>query len=421
MACQTLKMKSLLLACATTLLLTPSVQACSDFQLRYPIASDQRTSYTVSARTIDWGNPDMYANLHAIPEGTEVELMGGKDCNDCAITKVTAKYGHVYVDTMYETRAAMDGLNTAGLSGAFLELFKGTLYPKHVREDTRPALASYSLIDYMLAMCDTVDCVKKELAAHQVVEGSSPALNMMGGSYGAHFQFHDRVGKSLVVEFIGANFSSFAPLCFNSTEAMHKYAEQAGARVCVYDNVVKVMTNDPNFEQMIANLTGRLGGIEYEDISTVPNATIAEVLRTSGGFTPNNRFAHLAMLQELGVRNNGEWVLGTDNDKLSFAPINPRDDHISAATAMIGRVTVAKGLVELEASGLQDWTTAYTFARDHVHGLYYFNTPAIRNMRVVDLSKLVLGKDGKGLKRKSLPLAKPLGPKYEDVSIALWE
>ncbi|WP_440993089.1 linear amide C-N hydrolase [Cysteiniphilum litorale] len=123
-----------------------------------------------------------------------------------------------------------DGLNTEGVSIAALYL-PGSVYPKYNPHDPRPALGIYDLSNFILGMANSTQDALKLIMQYQLVES---AMYATSGLYikdiPLHIVIRDKTGHSAVIEFIDG-------------------------KTVIYDHATNVLTNAPDYEWQIKNLT----------------------------------------------------------------------------------------------------------------------------------------------------------------------
>eukprot|EP00123_Amoebidium_parasiticum_P006781 comp17653_c0_seq1/m.17429 comp17653_c0_seq1/g.17429 ORF comp17653_c0_seq1/g.17429 comp17653_c0_seq1/m.17429 type:complete len:485 (-) comp17653_c0_seq1:334-1788(-) len=377
-----------------------AVNACSELMTQYNIDTNP-----TSARTMDWGMPDLLSELLVKPRGAPIATFPIRDCPTCKLPSLETKYGYACMNAFHEDICG-DGLNEMGLSVAALAL-KATKYPRYTDADKRPIFPLYSLPAYLLGTCDSIDCVKTEVGAWQIADAVVPGFAAFNekfkGAYPSntmpvHLSVHDAKGRSVVIEFIDSEKNATAPLCFNNNPSV--FYPQAGARLCVYDNNdLQVLTNDPNFEQMTNNVLGRMNITSSDKLDTVPNEVLFTAQKGAGSYAPDDRFTQLVVLQQYAQRASGEWVPGLLDP--SFVSSNRDTDAIAGASQFIGRVTRVIG-GDIVHTG--DWTTTYVTIRDHKNGKYYFKTPANPNFQVVDLTDPLLALQDNQTTRKAVAL-----------------
>lgn len=182
---------------------------------------------------------------------------------------------HGYVGlTGLGTPLLTDGLNTAGLSIGALWL-PGSTYPKPTEPDK--ALALVEFVGWVLGTCATVEEVKRHLhdGEVQVWEGDWLAQHLP-----LHFAIHDRHGHSIVVEY-------------------------TDRKLCIYDNKVGVLTNDPIFPVHLESLRNYVSLTPYDTESVqLGGLTVHRpgcgtgLIGIPGDSTPPSRFVRTAYLKQ---------------------------------------------------------------------------------------------------------------------------
>ncbi|OQR89797.1 cysteine protease family C59 [Thraustotheca clavata] len=208
-----------------TLFFIELINGCSDFLLN-------STSNVLSGRSMDF-IVDLHTTMEVVPiESKFIELTGHIWYN---------RYGFVSFN-VENVPFAVDGLNTKGLSAAWLYL-EGTKYPEYDVNDKRPAisnlcsyiLGNYASIEQVIAGIKNIQPVGLDLSVlPQAQEAGWGPLKYLP----MHLALHDAFGKSFVIEFL--NGQTF-----------------------VFDNPLGVLTNAPSLQQQLERLSTASPDMSY--------------------------------------------------------------------------------------------------------------------------------------------------------------
>lgn len=277
--------------------------ACSDIQFRLNDAAQT----AICGRNMDFPIP-MHSKIIKHLIGEEM-VSQAPDGNPGFSWK--SKYGYLGISAFgnvkdNNSKIAVDGLNTQGLSGGVLTLIK-TQYQTVPEGHHHYAISQMDLLDYILGTCTTVKEVKEAISDKYIWGQSfsplpSPPL--------LHYSFHDINGDNLVVEFLEG-------------------------RAVFYDNPNGVLTNDPSFTLQLENLA------KYNGLSCDPAPSIvingleipspgpgSGTIGLPGSSDPQSRFVLLSKIK----------AFMTENSSLESIP-----KGISAAVQLLGRVHVIEG------------------------------------------------------------------------------
>ncbi|KDO26489.1 hypothetical protein SPRG_08292 [Saprolegnia parasitica CBS 223.65] len=326
-----------------------AAQGCSDFLLN-------RTNETISARTMDF-TLDLNAHLEIVPRGTRLREPPAQNCaNNCSSYAWDATYGFVSVNA-YGANVAMDGLNEAGLSAAWLWL-DATTYRTTDAMDPRPVVTS--VVSHLLGTCASVDDVRAKLATIQVAEIDPTRLIMFAPgtpvieSYPLHVAVHDASGRSLVLEILN--------------QTLH-----------VYENPNGVLTNDPPLLDQLAAL--------------------ASATSLPSGYGSTERFVRLSMLNRHRDR--------VYDPTTSYGAASSEQAAVASAVHFLGTV-------QTPLAGDNGGGTEFALVRDHARRKLYFQSTQNLNLRMVDLSRIDFAP---GAKRRALAVT--FGRWVDDVTDAL--
>ena len=240
-----------LLSTAITAALLQPVLACTR------ILWNNNKLAVVVGRTMDWPE-STHPVLTVFPRG--IDRDGGRLGSQVVVTqnpaRWTAKYGSV-VTTIYGVGTA-DGLNEKGLAMHLLYLTATDFGP---REASKPGVHAGIWGQYLL---DNAASVSEALELMKSIQPVMVSVHGMKAT--VHMAIEDATGDSAIIEYIG------------------------GQPVVHHGRQYRVMTNDPAYDEQLANLAG------YD----FTNATRQTVL--PGNVDPRDRFVrasyYLQMLPE---------------------------------------------------------------------------------------------------------------------------
>ena len=293
-------------------LLSETAMACSRI-----FWNDNDQAHVV-ARTMDLYMSDE-AELVVSPRGLERDGMTGDE--NAALW--TSDYGSSAVTAF--GIAATDGLNEAGLAANLLYL-TGSEYAE--RDENVPGLSNVMLAQYVLDNFATVDEALEGLESVQVV-----ATEVAGRTWPLHLSVADASGDSAVIEFID------------------------GEMVVHHGVDVTVMTNEPTYEEQIANLSNYMpfGG----------------ELSLPGDIDPLSRFVRAS----------------TYLDTLP-EPANAVE-AVAGAYSVARNVAVPFGAQDSSATGAEDtWSTLWFALADTTNLNYYFQSTQSPNLYWVDFDNV---------------------------------
>ncbi|MFO1415559.1 MAG: linear amide C-N hydrolase [Burkholderiales bacterium] len=344
-----------LLAAGALVLAVVPAHACSDVM----VPKDSIRKQVVSVRTLDFPIVDENWLFNVQLQAFEADRLWRSDWsgfNDGMAWK--ARYGFVgmtafrYVTELAGHVVNMDGLNTAGLSAAFLWLDEAKNgYPPRPAKPDR-SVAIYDVVNYMLSNFATVADAKRALTDPdfsgyiQVSGQAAPWIPL-------HVVVRDATGKSMIVEWIKGQ--------------QHIYDGDA------VDAIGGVLTNSPPYPDQLAKLA------EFKDVSPAHG-----LKGIPGDSTMQGRFIRLAKLREFALMSRNYNAV----------------DALQVAAHLINNVDVPYG-TNHEDSSLEDFTGP-VLIRDHVSRTLYFKGNNNQSWR-----KIVLGNIDFGLPHKEGILADP--------------
>ncbi|MFN0065940.1 MAG: linear amide C-N hydrolase [Chlamydiales bacterium] len=318
-------------------LLPIKLLACTDFLLQ---ATDQNV---VVGRSMEFGlllNSEII--IHPSGERQVSRLETGRDGKSWL-----SQYAYVGC-TYFGFDKIIDGMNDQGLSVEGLWL-PGTEYPKISLKDPSNIIAFEDVGDWLLGTCANLDEVKQALQQVQIWVHPIPTLNAIPV---IHFAFHDRSGKSIVVEFLHGKME-------------------------ISDNPVGVLTNAPKLEWHLTNLRNyinltALGATPLTLDGSVldPLGQGSGMLGIPGDWTPPSRFVRIAIFKDF-VRQ----------------PTNAKE-NINLALHLLNTVDIPYGAIQSKNPQEYDFTQ-WVVIKDLLSGKLYYRTYLDQNISEVDFQSLL--------------------------------
>ena len=159
--------------------------------------------------------------------------------------KWTNKYAFMG-QTAFKTNLIVDGVNTAGLYAAYLDLPGATVYPNNQNVDSaKPELAVTDVTNYILgtssSVIDALSKLKKVQFVQRAIVVKTPKGPMFG-SDAVHVILRDKGGNSAVIEWLKGK---------NGQSEAHFYLHVAGS-----DQVVETVQNSNKITHIYKNTQG---------------------------------------------------------------------------------------------------------------------------------------------------------------------
>jgi penicillin V acylase-like amidase (Ntn superfamily) len=202
---------AVLLACL--LCYVHQVNACSRVVYQGP------NETIITARSMDWSNSDMNANLWIFPRGIERNGLTGPNS-----IKWKSKYGSIVASVL--ELSTTDGMNEMGLVANCLWL-RGSVYPDLEHNQDKKGLSISLWLQYVLDNFATVEDAVNAMRKNELVVFSSylPGTTQMAT---LHLAISDKTGDNAIFEYI------------NGQLEIH------------HDRSYVTMTNEPVFEKQLA-------------------------------------------------------------------------------------------------------------------------------------------------------------------------
>lgn len=336
---------SFMMICSTT------AQACTSITLH------GEDGTIVHARTLEWGEFDLFPRLDVVPEGfvfNAEKMPDGK-----AGMKWKTKYGFVGI-SLLKKNAYMDGLNEKGLAAGMLYLPGFSTYPDYMPKKSSSSMAPTDLLGYVLSTSATIAEARAVLSKVNVAPVVEPAL---GFPAPLHIVVTDKTGTSIVVEFIKG-------------------------KMVIFDAPLGVMTNAPNYDWHMTNLRNyinmsavSLPSKKLDGKDFAPIGYGSGMLGLPGDFTPPSRFVRATAFSQAARKTTG----GFDTIREAFRILDNFNVPIDATEVEENAKLGGKPMLS---------STQITTAADTKNGVFYYHTQFDRRTRRVDLKKIPFSKMG---------------------------
>ncbi len=295
--------------------------ACSDFQIKAKDGS------VVIGRTMEFP-VNLRSKIWSVPRSSQ------------------NKYAYLGIDAVGKSDLICDGMNEKGLSVEGL-MFTDAKYQEPVQG--KRSIPITELASYILGSFSSVEEVKKEFSNIRVT--LKPILEL-GGALGFHLAVHDANKNNLVVEFVDGD-------------------------VKLYDNPLGVMTNRPEFDWHLTNLSNymnldpndkkvlMMNGLKVNSLS-VGNG----LLGLPGDWTSPSRFIRLA------------WAVS------SALPVKNSDEAVNLASHIINSIDMPLGAIKepFHLYGYAQWVVV----KDLTNKVLYYRSYNNQTMKSIDMKKLDL-------------------------------
>ncbi|CAK2016933.1 linear amide C-N hydrolase [Vibrio crassostreae] len=341
-----MKLKKLL---TTTLIasavVSATASACTSFILN---ADDGAVVY---GRTMEWAPFDLQSRIAVVPQGqayTDHMPDGKKGMSH------TTKYGFVSMDAVNEDYAT-DGMNEKGLVVGVLYHPGFAEYAEYNPLDAGTTLSSQALAAYILGQFSTVEEVKEGLKDVKIINRNEPGFG--DNPLPLHWTIVDANNDRIVVEYRDGKFKSF-------------------------ENPIGVMTNSPNFDWHMTNLSNymelqgtdrkpmNINGVEIKPIGGGTGLT-----GVPGDYTPPSRFIRAVAL----TQTKRDTVDGADTVEEAFRILDSFQLPVGAAEG---------GAVSPDYLKVSKSATAWTVSADATNLKYYYHTQFNRQIRMIDLNHI---------------------------------
>lgn len=366
---------------------------CTEFIL------PRSTGPRVSGRTMDFAK-EFDWRIAAVPKGTEQSAVHLPRIHKHPAAKWEAQYafmgiGEKVAGDLFETKTT-DAMNDQGLSAAALWL-PGSEYPRVTNiPETTSLISCLDICSWAVSNYATVEALRVDLehiaAGEPTEDGEHLAfwdplqmpeeLTAIGAGevtnyLPLHFQFHDRDGNSLVLEF-------------------------RDQKMELTDNGdLGVMTNAPFIDWQRTNLSNYLSvtNVEVEsgtvvDMSVNRSGNGGGTLGLSTSPLPPDRFVRAAFLLDFAK----PWLAEKGRTEAEGAAF---------ALNLIGNIAVPREMCIDKAGALKGDYTQWKLIRDHANNRFYIATADSIGSWSVDFADYALGK---GEPVRTVPLINAANP-----------
>jgi choloylglycine hydrolase len=271
----------------------------------------------IAGRTMEWAY-DMQWTLKSVPAGSAIPLTAPVKMK-LAGTELKSTYAFVAVmpAILKGADAFLEGQNSAGLgmSGNFLPGF--TEY-QSVATGDKDYVSILNLGRFALGMFDSVKALRAELPKYKVWFDPSEVSGLPTPPW-LHFVFTDRMGDSIIVEFVKG-------------------------QMVISDNVTQVLTNAPTYEWHVLNLRNFIS-LSKDGKASVPyRGGDVTALGQGGGllglpadYQPSSRFVRAAYLRHLATTPSN----ASEASQLAVHVLNNVDIPIGVVSSKEGDKTVS--------------------------------------------------------------------------------
>lgn len=354
------------------LILSSIVLACTGISIK------TQDNKIIQGRTIEYGEGNLNSQLVISPRGKEYQSL----TSDGKVEghKWKAKYGFVGATVINELFIG-EGINEAGLNaGLFYFPHYGSLSKYNPREKSK-TIVDMQIVSWILSNFSNVEEVKKAIQKIKVVnigydDKGEPLPT-------AHWRVADANGGNIVIEIVN------------------------NGEVKVYDNLVGILTNSPDYDWQVKNLNNYINlysgnannyTVNGHEIFSFGAGTGA--LGLPGDITPPSRFvrAFYFLNTMKNVENAKEGV------EEGFHILNNFDIPIGAEYSKEHRQYIPK-----ELPSATQWTAISNLSDRE----FYYKTMYNSQIRRVDLKKI----DFKNVKFQVIPLDEKKEENYLDITI----
>jgi choloylglycine hydrolase len=299
----------------------------------------------IHARTLEFGL-DLKSQILFMPRNIDLNALtpDGKPQG----LRWKSKYAAIGINA-FNTTNFVDGVNEEGLSGG-LFYFPGFAKFEDVKpEDYNKSLPMWEALTWILTSFSTVEQVKESLPKIHVSNAIFPGLNQ---TVPAHLIIHDLQGKSIVIEYLEG-------------------------KLHIFDNPLGVITNSPNFDWHLTNLSNyiNLSPESAKDkvmngVKISPLGHGSGMLGIPGDFTPPSRFVRAVSFTQ------------------ATPPIDSELEGIKSAFHILNNFDIPKGIA-IDAQGYSDYTL-WTNAIDTKNRILYYRPYDNFQLQKIDLMQMDL-------------------------------
>jgi choloylglycine hydrolase len=305
----------------------------------------------VYGRSMEWGAFDLHSRVAIIPRGYTFTGLTPDGNNG---KTYTTKYGIVGLD-MIGKDLLSDGMNEKGLAMGMFYHPGYAVYPKYTKDNAKNSISSQEVINYVLGKFATVQEVRDGISNVKVVGVVEKAI---GIPIQAHWLVTDKTGASIVIE----------------------YNE---GKVKIYDAPLGVITNAPNYDWHMTNISNYLNLSMFSvkpktlnEIKFAPTGAGSGMIGLPGDNTPPSRFiravawTQTARKTDIATETVYEVFRILDNFNLPQGPDGGEGSGHGSNTDLMRSTTI--------------WTTAWNLTDLTLN----YHTQHNRRVRKVDVSAI---------------------------------
>nr|MBQ0091078.1 choloylglycine hydrolase family protein [Candidatus Enterousia merdequi] len=296
----------------------------------------------IVARTIEWAGWNLSSDYMVVPRGFERQSRLPDGTSDGM--KYTALYGYVGLSG---EDYVLEGLNEMGLSAGLFYFPKTGSYPKYDKKYKDMTISDTEFVSWILGGFETVDEVIDALSGVRVVATDSRGENL-------HWRVADRNGRQIVIEYMNG-----LPM--------------------VYENILGVLTNAPEYTWHIKNLNNYInlvpGDISKHNFGNMTLSAFGRgtgLLGLPGDMTPPSRFVRAAFYQ------------------ISSPELSNADMAVNQAFTIMEAMKIPIGVQFNDKSQMPDIPSAtqWTTVTDMTNNILYYTTMYNPIIRKIDLNKI---------------------------------
>lgn len=341
-------------------------------------------------------------NIHIVARSMEFEVdtkseiaFFPRDTNEitseapakCEGVKWVTRYAYIGITAF--GLGISDGINEKGLSAELLWFPENEYPPLDSKKKDNYLKADY-LMNWILGQFDNVNDVVKHLQnvnvwdKERMVPGTNEFFLLP-----AHWSVHDAKGNSIVIEFFDRNKDASCPNILNK--------RTPGAKLHIFENNVKVMTNGPSFDWQVTNLKNyvnlnpvNLPTQELKNVKVTGTGQGTGLLGIPGDYTPPSRFIRVAELL-----NFSDAVTDSKAAHDSTLRVLNLAEHIMNNVDIIKGTIIEKEVIEkknkAEEINLKE-TTQWVVFKDLCNKILYYRTYESMTLRKIDMKKFDVNK-----------------------------
>ena len=312
---------------------TQIVMACTGISMT---AADG--SY-IQARTIEWAYSPLASSYVIIPRQQQFSSYTPTGHNGLSFK---ARYGVVGLSVVEQDFIA-EGINEVGLSAGLFFFPKYGSYATYDATNNHKTLADLQVVQWMLTQFATIDQLKAAIADIDIVALETVSV--------LHWRIGESSGRQVVMEVVGG-------------------------KAHFYDNPVGVITNAPDFEWQLTNLsnyvnirTGSASSQPLGGITLEPLGGSSAMIGLPGDFTSPSRFVRAAFF----CNSAPQCATGEQTVLQCFHLLNNFDVPIAAENPN-----------EKELPSATQWTSAIDLTARKV----YYKTAYNNSLRSISLANI---------------------------------